>query len=93
MNKSMRSFCSANTTSLRLRGLIPLLWQPSRQSAWLPFIEPAEAGALDCRDVDKHIFAAALRLDEAVTLGRIEPFNGTCRHLSLLQSSIAAAGI
>ena len=26
----------------------------------LPFIEPAEAGALDCRDVDKYILAATL---------------------------------
>src|SRR3984957_10269973 len=54
----------------------------------LPFIEPAEAGALHRRNVYEHVLAAALRLDEAVTLGRIEPFHGTCSHLSLLQSSI-----
>jgi hypothetical protein len=29
----------------------------------LSFIEPAEASSLDCRDVDKHILAAALRLN------------------------------
>jgi hypothetical protein len=33
-------------------------------------------------DMNKDVVAAALRLDEAVTLGRIEPFRGTCRHLS-----------
>jgi hypothetical protein len=32
----------------------------------LPFIEPAEAGSLDCRNVYEHVLAAALRLDEAV---------------------------
>ena len=31
----------------------------------LSFIEPAEAGALDCRNVDEYILATALRLDEA----------------------------
>jgi hypothetical protein len=32
----------------------------------LPFIEPAEAGALHRRNVYEHVLAAALRLDEAV---------------------------
>jgi hypothetical protein len=41
--------------------------------------------------MNKDVLAVALRLDEAVTLGRIEPFDGTRRHLSLLQSSIAVA--
>jgi hypothetical protein len=30
------------------------------------FIEPAEAGSLDRRNVYEHVLAAALRLDEAV---------------------------
>ena len=41
--------------------------------------------------MNEHVLAAALRLDEAVTLLRIEPLHRTCRHLSLLPSSIAAA--
>src|SRR5262249_51292038 len=32
--------------------------------------------------MNKDILTAALRLDEAITFGRIEPFHGTCRHLS-----------
>jgi hypothetical protein len=28
----------------------------------------------------EHIFAAALRLNEAISLSRVEPFHGTCRH-------------
>ena len=32
----------------------------------LPLIETAEAGSFDCRDVDEHIFAAALRLNEPI---------------------------
>ena len=40
----------------------------------LPFIETGEAGSLDSRDMDKHIFAAALRLNKSVSFLRIEPF-------------------
>jgi len=59
----------------------------------LSLIETSETSAVHCRDVNEHVLAAALRLDEAVTLGRIEPFHGTCGHLSLLRSSIAAVRI
>jgi Transposase DDE domain len=39
----------------------------------LPLIEPAEAGALHCRNVEEDVLATALRLDEALALLRIEP--------------------
>ena len=42
------------------------------------------AGALDRRDMNKHIFASALRLNETVSFGRVEPLHSTCRHLTLL---------
>src|ERR1700685_3810005 len=48
----------------------------------LPFIEPAEAGSLDRRDMDENIFAASLRLNEPVALLRIEPLHGTFSHRS-----------
>jgi hypothetical protein len=32
----------------------------------LPLIEAAEAGFLDSRDMDKHIFSAALRLNKSI---------------------------
>jgi hypothetical protein len=38
----------------------------------LPLIETAEASTLYRRDVNEHVLAAALRLDESITLGRIE---------------------
>src|SRR5688572_14436586 len=44
------------------------------------FIERAQAGLLDRRDVQKHVLAAAVRLDEAITLGRVEPLNSTSSH-------------
>jgi hypothetical protein len=59
----------------------------------LPLIETAEASSFDRRDVDEHIFAAALWLNKPVSLLRVEPLHGTCSHLSLLPSSIAAAAI
>ncbi len=40
--------------------------------------------------MNKDVLAAALRLDEAVTLLRIEPFHGTRSRLSLLPWSAAA---
>ena len=49
----------------------------------LPFIETGEAGSLDSRDMDEHIFAAALRLNETVTLGRVEPFDRALSHLAI----------
>jgi hypothetical protein len=41
----------------------------------LTFPEIAHASALDCGDVDEHVLAAIIRLNEAETLGGIEPFN------------------
>jgi hypothetical protein len=35
------------------------------------------AAALHRRDVNEDVLATALRLDEAVTLGGVEPFHGT----------------
>src|SRR3984893_17725301 len=59
----------------------------------LPLIETAEAGSFDRRDVDEHIFtAAALRLDEPIALGRIEPLHGAFRHY-LLQATSRRAKI
>jgi len=49
----------------------------------LPLIETAEAGFLDSRDMDKHIFSAGLRLNETVTLGRVEPFDRALSHLAI----------
>jgi len=39
----------------------------------LPFVERAQSSALNCGDVDEHVPAARLRLNETVALGRIEP--------------------
>jgi len=42
----------------------------------LPFIERTQSSALDCGDVDEHVLAAtALRLNESIALGRIEPLH------------------
>jgi hypothetical protein len=46
----------------------------------LALTQLAQAGALDSTDVDKHILAAALRLNESITLLRVEPFNGSVAH-------------
>src|ERR1019366_2564922 len=46
----------------------------------LPLVQTAEAGLLDRRDMDKHIFSARLGLNKSVALLRIEPLYGAARH-------------
>ena len=47
---------------------------------FLAFVETIQPGPLDCADVHGHIIAALIRLDEAETLGAVEPFHGSCLH-------------
>src|ERR1700681_2031518 len=58
----------------------------------LAFIERGQSRFLDCRDVNKHVFAAAARLglDEPIALGRIEPFHCASRHSRLLKKGVDA---
>src|SRR5262245_60116850 len=53
----------------------------------LPLVEGGQARALDSRDMDEHVLAAALRLDKAVTLGRVEPLHGSGSHRGSLLAS------
>src|SRR6266436_7832072 len=46
----------------------------------LILVETAEAGAFHRRDVHEHVLGLVVRLDEAETLARVEPFHGTDRH-------------
>jgi len=50
----------------------------------LPLSETAEAGSLDSRDMDKHILAAALRLNKSVPFLGIEPLHRPTAILDLL---------
>jgi len=43
----------------------------------LAFLQVAQSGSLDGADVNESIGAAIIRLDEAKTLGGIEPFYGS----------------
>jgi hypothetical protein len=45
----------------------------------LPFVETVEAGPLNSRDVHKNILAAALRLNETIAFGGVEPLHSTFR--------------
>src|SRR5262249_10898276 len=46
----------------------------------LPFVERTQSCALDCGDVDEHVLAATLRLNESIALIRIEPLHRAARH-------------
>jgi hypothetical protein len=48
----------------------------------LPLIEGPQARTFDSRDVDEYILAPGFRLDEPVTLSRIESLHGALSHLS-----------
>src|SRR5262245_30033450 len=59
----------------------------------LTLVERAQAGALDRRDMDEYVSAAALRLNESIAFRRVEPFHGATGHHGLLVCTnlIAAA--
>src|SRR4051794_8432154 len=42
----------------------------------LIFIKGRQSGALDGGDVDEDVLVTAVRLDEPIALGRVEPFDG-----------------
>src|SRR5690348_15070548 len=56
----------------------------------LALIEPRQSGALDRRDVDEDVLAAGIRLDEAVTLLRVEPLDRTRSHSGLHRNQESA---
>lgn len=48
------------------------------------FVQRAEASSFGRRDVYKNVFAAAVGLNEAISIGRVEPFYSTDRHVTSL---------
>src|SRR5262249_24097452 len=54
----------------------------------LPLIESAQSSTFDGGNVDEHILAAPLRLNESVALGRVEPLHGSRGHRCLLALSV-----
>src|SRR3954451_19004158 len=46
----------------------------------LIFVEGREPGALDRGDMDEHVLVSLHRLDEPITLGRVEPLDGAFLH-------------
>jgi hypothetical protein len=54
----------------------------------LPLIERTKTGTFDSGDMDEHIFAAALGLNESITLRRVEPFDSAYSHHGLLEYTI-----
>jgi hypothetical protein len=50
------------------------------ESNLLPLVQRAQAGALDRTDMNKDVFAAAIRLYEAESLLDVEPLYCACAH-------------
>ena len=57
----------------------------------LPFVQRSEASPLDGADMDEYVSGAILRLDEPVTLGRVEPLDSTCSHYRFLSRQLVEA--
>src|SRR5258706_10949494 len=55
----------------------------------LILVEVAKAGAFHRRDVHEHVLGLVVRLNEAETLARVEPFHGTGRHGVLSMDEVA----
>ena len=51
----------------------------------LTLIERTKAGTFDSRDMDEHISAAVLGLNESIALRRVEPFDSAGSHHGLLE--------
>ena len=49
----------------------------------LSFGKAGQASALDCTDVNEHIIAAVVRLDETKALLAVKPLHDTSRHISI----------
>src|SRR5215472_8594125 len=62
------------------RGGLALLAAFELEAHLLALVQVAEAGALDGRDMHKHIFRPILRLNEAIALLAVEPLHGSDRH-------------
>src|SRR5690348_9076796 len=46
----------------------------------LSLVQAVKSSAVDSRDVNEHVLAAAVWLNEAKAFGRVEPLHGACRH-------------
>jgi hypothetical protein len=55
----------------------------------LTVIERTKAGTFDSRDMDEHVSAAVLGLNESTALSRVEPFDSPGRHHGLLESTLS----
>src|SRR5690606_37349767 len=64
------------------RGLVPLRVALFLVGQLLTFGQARHARPLDSRDVDEHVRPAAVGLNEAETLGRVEPFHCASWHRS-----------
>src|SRR5262249_54821174 len=51
----------------------------------LTLVERIKAGTLDSGDMDEHVSAAVLGLNESIALGRVEPFDSASSHRRLLE--------
>jgi hypothetical protein len=51
----------------------------------LTLVERTKAGTLDSRDMDEHVSAAVLGLNESIALRRVEPFDSASSHRGLLE--------
>src|SRR5262249_44601109 len=51
----------------------------------LTLVERTKAGTLDSGDMDEHVSAAVLGLNESIALGRVEPFDSASSHHRLLE--------
>ena len=75
---SASSFGRASARGQRLIAIATTIDRPFAQVVLRKDI--AQAGGFDSRDVDEDVLAAVLRLDEAVALGGVEPFDSAGSH-------------
>jgi hypothetical protein len=55
--------------------------RPQARADFLAFLKVVHSGPFNCRNVDENVLAAAVRLNEPESLGRVEPLNRARSHV------------
>src|SRR5580698_4470751 len=77
--------CRSGGLQIIRRGLASLSVCDQVKSNFLSLVEAVESGALNGADVNEHILAAIVRLDEAKAFLAVEPLYGSLRHENFFQ--------
>ena len=84
MVRNHGSITQSNRAQIRRRGLAGPAIGNNLERDLLSLVEAAHSSTFDGADMDEHILAAVIGLNEAVAFLSVEELHGTLRHVVLL---------